>query len=467
MNRRSRALLAPLVLALAAPPALATNWTYATVDAARYAGNSLVMRLNAQGAKRYAWWTSGAGIVVAGDGWPTEVLPAVYEPQDGAAAGTGRGAGPAGTQLLITYSTDLALGPDDTPWVVQVRHDCFGDCTGIARVRHRTPAGWSTENLGVAYSRPAIAAGADGRVHVAYGDLSGQIQYRVRQPGGGWLGEYVGPGLVGELSIALDGAGRPHLAWAAGGMLWYAVRMNDGWRAEAVDSGGVSMANLDLEPAGARIAYVVAGPAQSASVWYAEQAAGGWEKSLVRSGAPVGTRPGIATDPAGDPFLAFNDQAGLDLRFATRKDGAWTVGDVDTYGNTGYYPSVAFDPSGLPLVAYQADAVVGVRLATGDAVVLGVPSAPPPAARLSVRALGPARAGEPLVIEVRAAEAGTVTLTLHDVAGRVLARLADRPVAGGANTVSWDAGVLAPGVHFVRTRDAAGGAASTAVAVLR
>lgn len=466
MPRRGPPFALLALLACAPAPAAAMDWTYATVDSTRYSGNSLAMQLNAQGAKRYAWWTAAVGVVFAGDGLPAEVLPAVYDEPRAAPADGGRDAGPAGAQLLITYSVDLALSAAGEPWAVQVRHDCFRTCTGTARVQRRTPSGWVTENLGTAYSRAAIAVDAGGRVHVAYASGAYVIEYWVRESGGGWSGGPTGLAAYGGLSLRLGADGTPHLAWPHGGALRYAVRANGAWQAQVVDSGGVVSASLALAPGGARIAYDANGPGLAAGLWYAEQGPGGWTRTFVAGSPPTAGGAALALDPAGDPFLAFNDQAGLDLRFASRKAGAWTVGDVDTYGNTGYYPAVAFDPSGRPLVAYQADAGVGIRLATGTAIV-GVPPAPPAAARLAVRALGPARAGEPLVLEVRAAEPTTVTLTLVDVAGRALARLADRPVAAGANKVRWNAGARAPGVYFVRARDAGGSSAGATLVLTR
>lgn len=470
--RRLLVVLAGLVaLGATGADARAGSWTYATLDANHYAGNSLSMRLDPQGLRRYAWWTILDGIVYSGDGLASETLPAM-EPLEAnapepAAAGP---ASPNATELLITYSVNLALGPDGSPWIARVRHDCFGNCTGIVQVNHRTPSGWTTELLGSSYTRPEIEVGADGRVHVAYSRPPGELRYWVRATDGIWTEEPVASSSYSGASMRLDATGTPYLAWVDGGRIVYAVRDAGGWQPVVVDSGGLAGPSLALSPAGeARVSYTAGPNSELPGLWYAEEGAGGWTRTRVRS-ADGGDSPWqyggtLALDPAGDPFIAFNDQNGLDLRGASRKQGAWTVQDIDTYGNTGYCANVAFDASGHPLVAYQADATIGVRLATGE-VIVGVEGARPPAA-LAIRALGPARTAGPLALEIASPVATRVSLRLLDVAGRALAKGIERDVPAGVSRIAWDAGPLAPGVCFVRARAARGAAAASRLIVVR
>lgn len=471
MAKRLGAGVCLLLLASAAPGALAASWSYEPLDPTSGSGNSMTLRLDPDGLRRYTWWTPVTGILVAGDGWATQTLPPILnlrEPDDPAGSAAARPADPSATNLLITYSARLALGTDGTPWVATVRFDCFRTCSGVAHVHHRTGAGWTVEDLGQASSSQAIEVGADGRVHVSYRTYyTNELVYWVRATDGTWTSEPVTvTGYNAAPLLQLDAAGVPHLSWVNAGQLWYAVRANGVWQSQLVDSGGIGTARMVLTAAGEpRFAFVSGGPSIPKGLWYAQPGAGGWVRTPV---VPNLQSNGIdlALDPAGDPYIAYNDQAGFDLRFASRKQGVWTLDDIDTFGNTGYWPSVAFDPSGRPLVAYQADATLGSRIATGTAIV-GVEDARP-AAAFAIRPLGGiARFGGPLSLEVTSPSAQRVAFQLVDVAGRVLARMDEREVPAGVSTLRWDAAPPSPGIYFVRARSSAGGSGSARLPVIR
>ena len=468
MARRFGAALCLALLACVATGAGAADWAFQTLEPVSTSGNSMTLRLNPDGLKRFTWWTSSVGIVVSGDGWTTETLPPITSLQDPAGSAAAAPVDPDVTNLLITYSARLALGPDDTPWVARVRHDCFGNCTGIAHVEHRSGTSWITENLGVAYSPPAIEVGADGRVHVSYRSYSSNdMSYWLRATDGTWTSENIGPCNQSAVpSLKLDADGEPHLSWSESGRLWYAARADGAWQAQVVDSGGIVTSRMALSAAGEpRIVFIANGSILATGLWYAEPGAGGWVRTPVVPGL-VCSGLDLATDPAGDPFIAYNDQAGLDLRFASRKHGVWTLDDIDTFGNTGYWPSIGFDPSGRPLVAYQADNTIGARLATGSAIV-GVEDARQ-AAAFAIRALGGiARIGGPLSLEVTSSSAQRASFQLVDIAGRVLARMDEREVPAGFSTLRWDAAPPAPGVYFVRARTSSGASGSARVPVIR
>jgi hypothetical protein len=99
-----------------------------------------------------------------------------------------------------------------------------------------------------------------------------------------------------------------------------------------------------------------------------------------------------------------------------------------------------------------------VRLALGQPT-LGVPVAPAdPGAWLGVPAPQPARAGAELSLAFRAAQAGTMTFETVDARGARHGR-ETRAVGAGAGTVRLSTRGLAPGVYWIRARDAAGRAA--------
>lgn len=455
--------IAAFVLAAtcAARPAAAA-WSIQTVDPTMYAGNTLAMRLDAQGLRRYAWWGTTQGVVVAGDGWASEVVPGPYL-QEG--AGDGRAA-PASAQLLVTISTDLGLGPDDTPWVAYARVDCRSGCTGTVRVAHRDAVGWTTENLGTTVSRPSIDVDRDGAVHVAYAIPGNQLVYCRRAPGGGWTSNFVGSAWPNEPTLRIAADGTPHVSYIDAGKLVHSVFAGGLWHPESVDSGGVSAALLAFGPDGApRFAYVTTGSGIAKGLWYAEPGAGGWTRTLARPGLDCATRPALAFDGAGDPFVAFNDQNGLDLRFGSRKAGQWTFGDIETAGNTGYTPCAALDPLGRPVIAYQADYSVGVHVAVGEAITDAPPAAAP--ARFALRPVGGVRAGRPLEVELASPAAGVVTLAVVDVAGRLVAAPGALEVAAGVTRLRVAPGLTQPGVYFVRATARDGATATLKQAVTR
>jgi hypothetical protein len=97
-----------------------------------------------------------------------------------------------------------------------------------------------------------------------------------------------------------------------------------------------------------------------------------------------------------------------------------------------------------------------------------VGAAPAAAPAVAVRlALWPSPFRDVLRVAFRTPGAGSVRLTVHDVAGRLVTVLLAEPVGPGEHAVSWDGrgtdGPAAPGVYFVRLSTPAGSASERAV----
>jgi hypothetical protein len=94
---------------------------------------------------------------------------------------------------------------------------------------------WQTERVADWASSPSMRVASDGRAHIAYEDQDGLRYTRARNRTGGFTAPARVPGSIGnagEPSLALDGANRPHVAWAAwwpSKQVLYAKRTAAGW----------------------------------------------------------------------------------------------------------------------------------------------------------------------------------------------------------------------------------------------
>ncbi len=107
-------------------------------------------------------------------------------------------------------------------------------------------------------------------------------------------------------SLALDGAGRPHISYQGNVNLKYAWHDGVNWQIETVDSnGGV-----------------------------------GWDTSL-------------ALDGTGYPHISYYDWANDDLKYAWHDGMVWHIETIDSEGMVGRYTSLALDETGYPHISYQ------------------------------------------------------------------------------------------------------------------
>ena len=132
-----------------------------------------------------------------------------------------------------------------------------------------------------------IAVDGAGRVHVAYANAAGRMTYSYRD-GSGWHPQVVDAASTAgsAWSLALDSLGNPRIAYVdtASGMLKAAIRDAGGWTVETVGSAEDWPVSLAVDSAG----YPGVGYVQS-GIRYAWRTAGGWQSEAVTgfSGPPL------------------------------------------------------------------------------------------------------------------------------------------------------------------------------------
>ncbi len=182
--------------------------------------------------------------------------------------------------------------------------------------------GWSIETVpGIVLAQQAVslALKADGSPAIAAASSAGLLY--VYRDGSGWHVETIasGAGVGGDRVIAVDGAGRVHVAYAgAAGRMTHAYRDGSGWHPQVVDAGSTAGGSwsLALDSAGnPRIAYV---DTTSSSLKVAIKGAGGWTVETV--GAAEDWPVSLAVDSAGYPGVSYV-QSGI--RYAWRTAGGW------------------------------------------------------------------------------------------------------------------------------------------------
>lgn len=160
---------------------------------------------------------------------------------------------------------------------------------------------------------------------------------------------------IGDRSLALDAAGRPHLAYADDVLAY--VRLDGAvWHREIVDAApGIddlyqSSVSLALNAGG--IAYISYLSTTSSTLKVAYRTPLGWQVETVDAAGDVGQYTDLALDPADTPHISYYDASHGDLRYAIRAAGQWQVETVDAAGDVGLHTSLALDTAGRPVIAY-------------------------------------------------------------------------------------------------------------------
>jgi hypothetical protein len=391
---------------------------------------------------------------------------------------------------------DLRVAPDGDPVAAYVRKGTF--------VCARREGGtWEKDTLDTGLSGPfypiALAlhpATGEPAVAWARAGTPSSIHY-ARHEAGTWVVQQVDTVSSWWLTVALglDAAGRPHLAWGrpradAGDnmtVLTYAMGAGpDGSFSPApVDSelGLHLMLEMDRSNGEPRLAYSAgdyeAGPF---TVRYAFRGVGGaWQHTTAFAPpgyTPLGRGPALALDPAGNPFISFVrlTPIGPNGPQAAESCGSVDTGDILVYSRAG---GAGFDPFVHESVSDgQQDAGSGLRAIASNAVGVAIAawrsprgSCPPIAlstshitgpslvgvgygpvgARLHVTP-NPLRSGEPLQVSFVLARGGDVSVAIHDIAGRLVARTPREAMDLGGHTITWQPPDLEAGLYWLRLR---------------
>jgi len=210
-------------------------------------------------------------------------------------------------------------------------------------------------------SEPDIALAVDGqgRPSIAY-TYHNRLLY-ASPSGSVWRMDLVYPSVLGGVSLAIAADSAPHISYIHGG-LSYATRDAAGWRTEIVHafSGWLEegQSALTIDAAGQpHIACYLRPYNQPGQLYYAVRSASGWEVEAVDGGAgqDVGRFVSLALDTAGRPHLSYYDAASGALKYAWRDAAGWHVQTVygDQQTDVGQYTALLLDGAGRPIISYH------------------------------------------------------------------------------------------------------------------
>lgn len=261
---------------------------------------------------------------------PVRAQEELLSPSDGWRRGWLDGAGDEGSSIAL-----------DAAGLPRVAYPA----AGLAYAAYSPSSGWTIETIsGIVPTQRAVslAVKADGWPAIV-ASVSANLHYLYRD-GAGWHTEIAAsPARVGgDRVIAVDGAGRVHVAYAnAAGRMTHSYRDGSGWHPQVVDAGSTAGSTWSLALDGLgnpRIAYV---DTASGALKVALRSAGGWTVETV-GGAEDGP-VSLAVDGAGNPAVGYV-QGGI--RYVYRDGAGWHTEAVTTFSGPPLTLSLARTPAG-------------------------------------------------------------------------------------------------------------------------
>lgn len=220
------------------------------------------------------------------------------------------------------WSVSLALSEGGAPHI----GFCVPHPDLDVRYAHREPGGWQVDQV---HTRMAgqgyvsLAVDALDVPHIAYsfydyGPLEGDrgIVYGTLGASG-WVTETVYALGGGDVSLALDGSGAPHIAFTSEGDIKYARRQAGSWELETVDAGQLRV-SLALDEVGTpSIAYFQRGANYDQLLRFARRVGPEWETSSIHTNSGwEATSSSLGLDAAGRAAISFHDRDNEDLKVA-------------------------------------------------------------------------------------------------------------------------------------------------------
>ena len=235
-------------------------------------------------------------------------------------------------------------------------------------------SGWVRDTIDIAASshngRPGLALDRNGRPHVAWNRGTPWYAY---WDGAEWRREEIDPDSSGDyISLVLDDAGAPCVAYAKPRSLWYFVlkfarRDSLGWHPVLLDSDGGADCNLAIDTAG-RFCIAHCRSWSSGALFFTTQTDSGWVKeTVVPSGA---SQSNMVLDENGDPHISYFGSRGDDgdLCYAERVSGVWRTDVIDPGPSgckRGWDNWIVRDQAGAFHISYHAHNETQLRYARG------------------------------------------------------------------------------------------------------
>ena len=203
-------------------------------------------------------------------------------------------------------------------------------------------------------SRAVMAIDGAGRIFIVAIDGERAILF-TRDLGGLWQSTPLPlPDGVGELSITLEGDGRPIVVAGYGLFqdmsVFYVARQGlSGWSAEAVDTVTPAGGPLQVALDGAGQPVVLYSQADFTELWMARQTAAGWRHERITTGCSIVDKS-LAIDAAGHIHIAYSDHCDRHLTYIREGANGWESVKV---ADDGIFPSLALDAGGRPHIVYK------------------------------------------------------------------------------------------------------------------
>jgi hypothetical protein len=312
-----------------------------------------------------------------------------------------------------TVGRRVAMATDNqgTPHIV------YEDATNL-HIKYARPntSGWTIQRVDASTESsqwPAIALTSAGEPRVVY-LVAGSMHYAYPVSQTWW--QYLGPDAVSEPSLAMDSAGRPHIAYRNGSgqvahTYWFGTTLYTDsydprdWSFASINSNSPFGFSFEMDGSDdPHISYVADRGATSSLGYVRAQTSGGstltseyvddsigavsdgytCNSSLVLDNTgvvhvaycDVGTLTyahqsgaswafeavdstvranyvSLALDSLGGVHISYFDKSHSDLRYAHRRDGTWDVYTLDSTGMVGRYSAIGVDSFGIPHIAYE------------------------------------------------------------------------------------------------------------------
>jgi len=254
-------------------------------------------------------------------------------------------------------------------------HVALSDRSGVVYASRAPDGTWTTETVASrADVHAVLQLDRDGGVHIVYAAAaSGPVEYARREVAGTWTVETIDPQGVDNFwpTIAIDDAGRVHVAYSRSGA-WYAVRETAGtWRVErAVDTEwDVGLAAIVLIGGAPQIVYT-----ERTELRHAVRTSDGiWSARYAVSGParPVGRRADqrTSTVPGGNVPWNGSSSADASQTVANTPSATTTPAAIHSQGDESTLVSSAVPRAGVAAgaIARSVRETVAALAATGGA----------------------------------------------------------------------------------------------------